>query len=120
QTLHVGVFERTPAARWLAKYGQFNQIVAYPVMSGDPAEYPGLLIDRELVDGKINAAIAWGPIAGYFANRSTDMKMRIIPLTSEPDVRFDFAISAAVRFGESEWKQVIQGALDRNADAIRA
>jgi quinoprotein dehydrogenase-associated probable ABC transporter substrate-binding protein len=120
QALRVGVFERTPAAQWLAKHGDFDATKSYITMSGDPAAYPGELVEKELGAGKIDAAILWGPIAGYFATQAKDVEMRVIPLRSEPGIRFDFAISAAVRFGDGEWKQEIQGALDRKADAIKA
>ena len=120
QALRIGVFERTPAANWLAKHGDFSETKSYVTMSGDPAAYPGELVEKELVGGKIDAAIVWGPIAGYFAKRAKDLDIRVIPLQSEPGVRFDFAISAAVRFGDGEWKNELQAALDRNADAIQA
>ena len=120
QKLRVGVFERTPAAQWLAKHGDFDETKAYVTMSGDPAVYPGELVEKELVGDKIDAAILWGPIAGYFAKQAKDVEMRVIPLRSEPGIRFDFAISAAVRFGDGDWKKEIQGALDRKADAIKA
>ena len=120
QTLRVGVFERTPAAQWLAKHGDFDETKSYVTMSGDPAVYPGELVEKELVGDKIDAAILWGPIAGYFAKQAKDVEMRVIPLRSEPGIRFDFAISAAVRFGDGDWKKEIQGALDRKADAIKA
>ena len=120
QALRVGVFERTPALQWLAKHGDFDDTKSYVTMSGDPAAYPGELVEKELVGGKIDAAILWGPIAGYFAKQAKDVEMRVIPLHSEPGIRFDFAISAAVRFGDGDWKKEIQGALDRKADAIKA
>ena len=118
--LRVGVFERTPAAQWLAKHGDFAATKAYVTMSGDPAAYPGEIVEKELVSGKIDAAILWGPIAGYFASQAKDVEMRVIPLRTEPGIRFDFAISAAVRFGDGDWKKEIQSALDRKADAIKA
>jgi ABC-type amino acid transport substrate-binding protein len=120
QSLRVGVFERTPAAQWLARHGDFDETKSYVTMSGDPAVYPGELVEKELMGDKIDAAILWGPIAGYFAKQAKDVEMRVIPLRSEPGIRFDFAISAAVRFGDGDWKKEIQGALDRKADAIKA
>jgi mxaJ protein len=120
QALRIGVFERTPAAQWLAKHGDFAATKSYVTMSGDPAAYPGELVEKELVGGKIDAAILWGPIAGYFAKQAKDVEMRVIPLQTEPGIRFDFAISAGVRFGDGDWKKEIQDALDRQADAIKA
>jgi quinoprotein dehydrogenase-associated probable ABC transporter substrate-binding protein len=120
KNLRIGVFERTPATQLLAQYDFYDQTVAYQTMSGDPAAYPGEIIEKELVAGKIDAAILWGPIAGYFAKKTKDLEMAVIPVHSRPGMRFDFAISAAVRHGDGERRDKIQDALDRNADAIRA
>ncbi|MDH3900965.1 MAG: quinoprotein dehydrogenase-associated putative ABC transporter substrate-binding protein [Gammaproteobacteria bacterium] len=120
QELRIGVFERTPAAQLLAQHDYFDQIVAYQTMSGDPAAYPGEIVEKELVAGKIDAAILWGPIAGYFAKNAKDVEMVVIPVQSRPGMRFDFSISAAVRHGDGERRDKIQDALDRNADAIKA
>ena len=120
QGLRIGVFERGPATMLLAQYNYFDQIVAYRIMSGDPAAYPGELIEKELVASRIDAAILWGPIAGYFAKHAEDVEMVVIPLQSRPGIRFDFAISIAVRHGDGDRRKKIQGALDRNSGAIKA
>lgn len=118
--LRVGLFEQTPAAVWLAQNGMILNIVPYITMSADPAEYPGQIIERELANDKIDAAILWGPIAGYFVKKSEDTEMVLIPLPSQPGIRFDFALSMAVRFGEGEWKQQIESIIDRKSSEINA
>ena len=120
QGLRIGVFERTPAAELLAQHNYFDQLVAFQTMSGDPAVYPGEIVEKDLFAGNIDAAILWGPIAGYFAKHAEDVEMIVIPLQSRPGMRFDFAIAAAVRHGDGERREMLQGALDRNADAIKA
>jgi len=120
QGLRIGVFERTPAALLLAQHDYYDQTVSYQTMSGDPAVYPGELVEKELVAGNIDAAILWGPIAGYFAKHAKDVEMVVIPLQSRPGIRFDFSISAAVRHGDGERREMLQGTLERNADAIKA
>ena len=121
QNLRIGVFAQTPAATWLAQQGMIKQVVPFPVMSGDPAEYPGQIIERELVNNNIDVALLWGPIAGYFVHRLSDTtEMTLIPLRSQPGIRFDFAISMGVRFGDGERKQALEELIDRNADKIDA
>jgi ABC-type amino acid transport substrate-binding protein len=70
QKLKVGIFAPTPAAEWLAGHGMTNQTVAHPVMSGDPAAYPGQLIEQDLIGKQVDAVVIWGPIAGYYAQQS--------------------------------------------------
>ena len=52
-------------------------------------------IEKDLAAGQIDAAIVWGPIAGYFAKRVKSPKLRVVPLKSEPGVRFDYPDLAA-------------------------
>jgi len=116
--LRVGIFEQTPGALWLARHGMTLQMVPYITLHGDPAEYPGQIIERELLNDKIDVAILWGPIAGYFVNKSKDVELTMIPLFSEPGIRFDYAISMAVRFGEGEWKNEVEALINKNTDKI--
>ena len=62
-------------------------------------------------------AVVWGPIAGYYARR-TSPPMRVIPISSEPDVRFDYAMAMGVRFGEAEWKKQVERFITEQHDAI--
>ena len=68
--LRIGVFTPSPAAEWLARHGMHEQMVAYSALDGDPDVYPGKIIENELLAGELDAAILWGPIAGYFAARA--------------------------------------------------
>ena len=61
----------------------------------------------------------WGPIAGHFVTRTKDAEIKMIPLRSEPRLKFDFAISAGVRFGDGAWKNEIEALLTRNASRIQ-
>ena len=48
-----------------------KQAIPYPTLNADPAQYPGEIIERDLAAGKLNAAIVWGPLEGYFVSRVT-------------------------------------------------
>jgi hypothetical protein len=67
--LRIGAFTPTPGVKWLARYGMTEQTVAFVAMSGDPDAYPGQVIENELAGGRLDAAVIWGPMAGYFAKR---------------------------------------------------
>ena len=102
RTLRIGVYDRSPASDWLVKHQLVEQGVPYPMMNADPAQYPGQIIERDLSAGKLDAAIVWGPIAGYFAQRVKPLALNVVPLKSEPGVRFDFSMAMGVRYGERE------------------
>jgi quinoprotein dehydrogenase-associated probable ABC transporter substrate-binding protein len=116
--LRIGFFDKSPAGTWLVKHGMEAQAKAYPMMSADPDQYPGQIVDTELAQGKIDAAIVWGPIAGYYAKRVPGVEFVVIPLRSEPGVKFDYAIAMGVRRGESEWKATVDKLIVDNQAAI--
>lgn len=110
--LKIGVFDRSPATRWLKEHGLLERAVPYRMMNADPTYYPGKIVDHDLVQGKIDAAILWGPIGGYFAKQVKDVEVKVLPLKSEPGIRFDYPIAMGVRHGESEWQERIEKVLD--------
>lgn len=116
--LAIGVHDKSPASIWLVKHGMEGQTRPYKMMSPDPDEYPGQIIDRELAQGKIDAAIVWGPIAGYYAKRVRNLDLVVVPLQSEPGVQFDYAIAMGVRYGEGEWKATVEKLIAKNQTAI--
>lgn len=123
--LRIGLFDRSPAALWVARRGLMEQAVPYPIMSGDARAYPGEIIEKDLVNDTINLTFVWGPIAGYYAKRvkgheAKGHELVVIPMPSEPGIRFDFAIAMAVRHGEKAWKDQVQGLIDKHRAGIRA
>jgi ABC-type amino acid transport substrate-binding protein len=118
--LRIGVYDRSPASDWLAKHGLENSGVPYHIMNADPDQYPGEIIEKDLAGGKLDAAIVWGPIAGYFAKRVDSPKLAVVPLSSEPGVRFDYQMAMGVRYGEREWKQQIENLIATRKPEIEA
>jgi quinoprotein dehydrogenase-associated probable ABC transporter substrate-binding protein len=118
--LRVGLFDRSPASDWLARHDLVSLGVPYPMLNADPAQYPGELIEKELAGGRLDAAIVWGPIAGYYARRVRQPELVVVPLASEPGVKFDYAMAMGVRHGEPEWKAQIERLLESQAPQIRA
>jgi quinoprotein dehydrogenase-associated probable ABC transporter substrate-binding protein len=118
--LVIGIHDRSPAGLWLVKHGLEARARPYPMMSPDPAEYAGTIIERELAQGKIDAAIVWGPVAGYYAKRVRNMDLVVVPLHSEPGIKFDYAIAMGVRQGERDWKATIDKLIADNRGAITA
>ena len=116
--LSIGIHDKSPASAWLVKHGMEAQAKPYQMLSPDPDQYPGQIIDKELAQGKIDAAIVWGPIAGYYAKRVRNVELVVVPLKSEPGVKFDYAIAMGVRYGESEWKETVEKLIARNQAAI--
>jgi mxaJ protein len=118
--LRIGVYDRSPASEWLRRHGLVDSGVPYAIMSPDPQQYPGEIIERDLAAGKLDVAIVWGPIAGYFARRVTTPALAVVPLRSEPGVKFDFEMAMGVRHGEPEWKAQVEKLIESQRPAIVA
>lgn len=119
-TLRIGIYDRSPASDWLSKHGLVERGVPYKIMNADPDQYPGEIVEKDLAGGQIDAAIVWGPIAGYFAKRVKAPVLRVVPLKSEPGVKFDYQMAMGVRYGEREWKQQIEGLIESKGPEIQA
>lgn len=120
RSLRIGVYDRSPASQWLARHGLVDRGVPYPMMSPDPDQYPGQIIEHELAQGRIDAAIVWGPIGGYFVRRVRSPELQLAPMKSEPGIPFEFAMAMGVRYGEPAWKQQVEALIAKNREQILA
>lgn len=121
-TLHklkLGVFAQTPPVDWLQRHKLFDQAISFNRQSGDPEEYPGQIIERELMGKKIDVAFAWGPIAGYFA-RKAGGGVSMVPFPAEKEIKFDYAIAMGVRHGNKPWRDRIDGLIAAKQPEINA
>jgi mxaJ protein len=114
----IGLYDRSPASIWLVKHGWEEQARPYRMLSADPEQYPGEIIGKDLAEGRIDAAIVWGPIGGYFAKRMGSLA--VVALRSEPGVKFDYEMAMGVRYGDREWKAVVERLIADNRPAITA
>jgi mxaJ protein len=123
-TLDIGSFDQGPGTDWLFKHGMVENIRPYLIMPGDARFNPGAqMIQKDLPEGKIDLAILWGPIAGYYTKKvesETDYEFVVVPLRNEAEIVFEYNIAMAVRFGEKEWKERINKLIDSNRDKIAA
>jgi mxaJ protein len=119
--LKIGVQVNTPPHEALGQRGIADNVVGYQLMfdSNYHAEdYPGKLIE-DLIAGNIDVALAWGPIAGYFAKKK-GAPIEIVLLEGQPDAgtRFAFDISMGVRKGDKELKAKLEESIARKRDEI--
>jgi mxaJ protein len=106
--------EYTPPGEALARRGLQGSIVGFDTI-GDGADS----IVRAVADQKVDIAIVWGPLAGYFVGR-VGRDLRVTPVEPEvdpPGLPFTFAISMGVRKGDFALRdQLEQVLLTRRAD----
>ena len=119
-SIRFGLAERNPGTVWLSQHGLLDRITtAYASQSGDPNLPPGAEEARDLLAGKIDATVMWGPIAGELARKQRGThSIAVLPIASTPMARMHFGISAGVRFGQKEAKEELQRLFDENKSAI--
>jgi ABC-type amino acid transport substrate-binding protein len=105
-----------PPAHALARRGMQANIVGFET-TGDDA--PSIV--RAVVTGKVDTAVVWGPLAGYFARRYPG-RLTLTPVQPEvdpPGLPFTFAISMGVRKGNMQLRDRLQQFLDRRQKQIQ-
>jgi mxaJ protein len=110
----------TPPVHALSRRGIVGNLVGYSVF-GDYAQPnpPARIIDG-VAAGDVDLAIAWGPLAGYFAGHAR-VPMEVVPVApafDPPGLRLAFDISLAVRRGEEDFERRLQSVLDRRKPDI--
>ncbi len=120
KNLRIGLYDVGPATEWAYRHGLLDYMVPYQHMTADVQDYPGRIIEQDLVQDKINVTFEWGPIAGYYAKKIKNPELVVIPMKSEPGIKFDFRFTMATRFGEKAWKQQVNDFITRHRDDIRA
>jgi mxaJ protein len=101
----------TPPVEALARRGVVGRLRGYMVY-GDYAEpAPAGRIVRAVASGEVDAAIVWGPVAGYFASRQA-VTLRTAPVQADdPGLPMRFEISMGVRRGDEQLRAEIDAAL---------
>jgi len=119
QPLRFGAFSQTPPVDWLLRHHLLDQMVPYRPQTGDPEQYTGEIVEKDLLGGKIDVAFVWGPIAGYFASRDPRRRLAVVPFLRDPTIKFDYEIAMGVRFGEREWKSRVEQLIEQHRADIQ-
>lgn len=92
-------YSNPPPAEALARRGIISNIVGYSIYGDYREPNPPARLIEAVASGDVDVAIAWGPLAGYFAKRQS-VALKVVPLeTSVNDLLtpFEYSISLGVR-----------------------
>ncbi len=112
--------EQLPPTMALSKYGVVGNLRGYHGWYNDQ-DRPEDLVNGVAKD-EVDVAIVWGPLAGYFAKKSS-VPLHIQPLgerDSLADVPFRYDIAMAVRRRDKELQDSLKVTLERKAPEIQA
>jgi mxaJ protein len=110
----------TPPAHALANRGMTNNLVGFTVYGDYRDANPAAQIVDAVSTGKVDIAVAWGPLAGYFAKRSA-VPLDIVPVSPQVDLPylpFVFDISMGVRRADSTFRHQLDEIIQRRKPSI--
>jgi mxaJ protein len=108
----------TPAAHALMSRGAVSNVRGFPVVGEGPVA--GRLVSS-IASGELDAAVAWGPSAAYFAAiASSPLHVEIAHAPTGEPMPFEYAIAMATRRGDRALRDEIDAALERRRQEIDA
>jgi mxaJ protein len=126
RSLRVGVqlvgddYANTPPAQALTNRHIVRNVRGYTVIGNYLQPNPPSRIVRAVSDGEVDVAVVWGPLAGYFAERSPTA-LRVVPVSPEIDVPylpFVFDMAMGVRRGDTALRDTLDAIILRRKAEI--
>jgi mxaJ protein len=115
----IGVVAGTPPTANMAATKLMRTAKVYPLMV-DTRLMPSVaeIMIKDMLAGAIDAAIIWGPMAGYHAKKS-GANLAAVPLLKEKTgSRMTFRITMGVRPSDQEWKRELNKVIRENQAEI--
>lgn len=109
-------YTNPPPVHELSKRGLVANVTGFSTFYS--AENPPSTIIDAVASGRIDIAIVWGPLAGYFARRQR-VGLELVPVPSgKGDLPFAFDIAMGVKRGNEALRTRLQAVLDKRQPEI--
>ena len=115
-------YSNAPPAHALAQRHIVSNVVGYMVYGDYAQPNPPARIIEAVAKGEIDLAVAWGPLAGYFAAQQP-VELTITPVSPQidlPFLPFVYDISMGVRHGNKPLKEELDRVIERRRGEIDA
>ncbi len=119
KNMRIGLIAGTPPTGLLIEKGLMEQVASYHLVVDTRVDAPAQQIVKDLLSGKLDCAILWGPLVGYL-NKIYDNQLKVVPLLADHSDkhRMIYSVTLGVRFGEVKWKRRLNTFLHRNKEKI--
>jgi quinoprotein dehydrogenase-associated probable ABC transporter substrate-binding protein len=118
QGKRIGIVAGTPPATYLVAHGLMANAKPYPLTVDTRVDSSGAAMMKDLGSGEIEAAVLWGPIAGYYASRaSPPMRVQLL-LKDRGGPHLVYHITMGVRPSDQNWKRQLNKLIAENQPAI--
>jgi quinoprotein dehydrogenase-associated probable ABC transporter substrate-binding protein len=115
---HIGIIAGTPPATYMAEDGLMADAKPYPLMIDTRVDSSAEAMINDLTSGAIDAGVLWGPMAGFYAKKSTPA-LHVTPLVKETSgPRLVYRIGMGVRAADQNWKRELNRLIKENQPAI--
>ncbi len=115
----IGIVGGTPPSANMAAAGLMKTAKNYPLMV-DTRVMPSMaeVMIKDMLDGVIDVAVLWGPMAGYYV-RESGADLTVVPLVKEKTgSRMMYRITMGVRPSDQEWKRTLNKVIRDNQEEI--
>lgn len=115
---HIGIVAGTPPATNMVANGLMADAKSYRLMIDTRLDSSAAAMIDDLTSGQIDAAILWGPIAGFYARKASP-PLHVTPLVRETTgPRLVYRIGMGVRAADQNWKRLLNRLIQENQPAI--
>jgi quinoprotein dehydrogenase-associated probable ABC transporter substrate-binding protein len=115
---HIGIVAGTPPATNMAVNGLMVNARPYPLMVDTRVDSSAEAMINDLNKGEIDAAILWGPLAGFYAKKA-DPPLHVTPLVKEKSgPQLVYRIGMGVRRADQNWKRLLNRLIQENQPEI--
>jgi quinoprotein dehydrogenase-associated probable ABC transporter substrate-binding protein len=115
---HIGIVAGTPPATNMAVNGLMTNAKPYPLMIDTRVDSSAEAMINDLNKGDIDAAILWGPMAGFYAKKASP-PLHVTPLVKEKTgPQLVYRIGMGVRRADQNWKRLLNRLIQENQPEI--
>jgi quinoprotein dehydrogenase-associated probable ABC transporter substrate-binding protein len=115
---HIGIVAGTPPATNMAVNGLMTNAKPYPLMIDTRVDSSAEAMINDLNKGDIDAAILWGPMAGFYAKKASP-PLHVTPLVKEKaGPQLVYRIGMGVRRADQNWKRLLNRLIQENQPEI--
>lgn len=107
----------TPPGHALVLRGAIANVVGFPVHGAQPSAER---IAHAIARGELDAAVVWGPQAGFYAREKRLAIREAKPPADLEAMPFAFSIAMGVRRGEAKLRDALDAAIERRRAEIEA
>jgi len=115
---HIGIVAGTPPATNMAVNGLMTNAKPYPLMIDTRVDSSAEAMINDLNKGEIDAAILWGPMAGFYAKKSEPPLHVTLLVQEKSGPQLVYRIGMGVRRADQNWKRLLNRLIQENQGEI--